>query len=81
MANLQVKDVPEPMHEELRRRARQRGMSVRDYVLGLLRRDQAIPTSAEWSARLEHLRPVTLDVPAAELLHDERDQRLSGSDP
>lgn len=72
VTNLQVKDVPAQMHDELRRRARERGVSVRDYVLDLLRRDQAVPTKAEWSARLERLPPVTVEPPAAELLRDER---------
>lgn len=80
MVNLQVKGVPEPVHEELRRRARERGLSMRDYVLDLLRRDQAVPTTAEWSTRLDSLRPITLGAPASELLHSERDHRLSDSD-
>lgn len=81
MTNLQVKDVPPDMHDELRRRSRERGVSVRDYVLDLLRRDQAVPTKGEWVAKLERLPPVTVETSAAELLRDERELRLGRPDP
>ena len=35
MGAIQVKDVPEELHEALRRRAIQEGMSLADYVLDL----------------------------------------------
>jgi hypothetical protein len=35
MASLQVKDVPEDLHRELRRRADLDGLSIRDYLLRL----------------------------------------------
>lgn len=37
MGNLQVKNVPTELHEELRRRAAESGSTVRDYVLDYLR--------------------------------------------
>jgi len=50
---IQVKDVPEELHEALRQRAAREGVDLRTYVLGVLRRDLALPTQREW---LEELR-------------------------
>ena len=74
MANLQVKDVPPEVHDELRRRARTRGVSVRDYVLALLRRDQAVPAKEDWAAALERLPPLLVAEPVTELLRAARDR-------
>lgn len=75
MPNLQIKNVPEDVHAELRRRAELEGTTVRDYVLGLIRRDQRLPARSEWLARLDALDPASLDRPAHELLADERAER------
>jgi antitoxin FitA len=76
MANLQVKNVPEEMHEELRRRARERHMSVRDYVLDLIARDQKMTTMREWLEGIARLDPVdTGGVTAAELIEQGRAER------
>jgi plasmid stability protein len=73
MANLQIKNVPEEMHEELRRRARERHMSVRDYLLELIQHDQERPTMREWLAELAEIRPPDLgDVNSAELVAEVR---------
>jgi plasmid stability protein len=73
MANLQIKNVPEEMHEELRRRAKARRMSVRDYVLDLIEADQVLPTMQEWLAELAHIRPAGLEhINAADLIADVR---------
>jgi hypothetical protein len=73
VANLQIKNVPADMHEELRRRAKLRRMSVRDYVLDLIEADQALPTMGEWLAELAEIRPAGLEhVDAAELIADVR---------
>jgi plasmid stability protein len=57
MANLQVKDLPEDVHAELRRRAALRGVTIRDYVLDLLRRDQRRPPLSEWLDSARALAP------------------------
>lgn len=48
MSNLQVKNVPEGLHHELRRRAARAGLTVRDYVLRLIEADQRLPSMEEW---------------------------------
>jgi antitoxin FitA len=71
-----VKDVPEELHEALRRRAMQEGMTMADYVLDLIRRDLGLPSRREWLERLATREPVDLgpdDV--VEALHAARAER------
>lgn len=75
MGNLQVKDIPEDLHEELRRRAARRDMTIRDYVLELIRRDQATPSLEDWLAELARREPVTIDVDIPELIRQQREAR------
>jgi hypothetical protein len=58
MGAIQVKDVPEELHEALRRRAGQEGMTLADYVLDLIRRDLGLPSRREWLERLATREPV-----------------------
>ena len=58
MSNLQIKNVPETVHTELRRRAEQAGLSLRDYMLRLIRRDLALPSVQDWLAEIDQLEPV-----------------------
>lgn len=75
MANLQIKDLPEELHEELRRRARFEGISVRDYVLRMIRNDQAYPSKAEWAERMRNREPLPLADDPADLVRAARDER------
>lgn len=75
MATLQVKDVPEEMHRELRRRANLDGLSIRDYLLRLIRNDQQRPPATEWLARLRRLEPLDLGASAADLVQADRAAR------
>jgi plasmid stability protein len=59
MSAIQVKNVPDDLHERLRARARAEGRSMSDYVLYLLERDLALPTTREWLERLKEDEPVT----------------------
>jgi antitoxin FitA len=65
MGAIQVKDVPEELHQALRRRAIQEGMSLADYVLDLIRRDLGLPSRREWFERLATREPVNLPPGAA----------------
>jgi len=73
MPNLQVKNLPAPVHAELRRRAEHAHMTIRDYVLDLILRDQAIPSRWEWLERVRALPVTRLSKSAAELIREERD--------
>ncbi len=59
MSAIQVKDVPGDLHERLRARARSENRSLSDYVLHVLERDLALPTTREWLDQLKHDEPVT----------------------
>jgi antitoxin FitA len=76
MGAIQVKDVPEELHEALRRRALEQGMTMADYVLDLIRRDLGLPSRREWFERLATREPVKLRPDeAAEALHAARAER------
>lgn len=51
VANVQIRDVPEELHEELRLRAAKEGMTLSDYLLRELTRMASRPTMAEVLAR------------------------------
>ena len=74
MGAVQIKNVPEPLHDALRARAADEGMTISDYVLAVLRRDLELPTQREWLARLAERQPTSnVDVVAA--LRDARAER------
>lgn len=63
MANVQVKRVPEVVHNVLRERARDRGISLNDLLLEVLEREVAKPTIKEWvRATRGMLGPIEYDI-------------------
>lgn len=76
MGNLQIKDIPADLHEEVRRRAGVRSMTIRDYVLALLRADVSVPLREEWLAEVGAAEPADLtNLDVAELVRSGRDER------
>jgi hypothetical protein len=73
--NLQVRDIPDPLHRELKRRAKARGETLTDYVQSILEREVARPPAEEVFRRIESRRPANLGKSAAELLREEREGR------
>lgn len=67
--------MPDDLFDELRRRAAQAHQSVRDYVLGLIERDQLQPTMADWLDALAQDPPVELRGSAAEMIAAARVER------
>lgn len=72
---IQVRNVPEPLHRELVRRAEARGQTLTAYIQGILEREVARPSRTEVVSRLLALEPVSLDRPVAEYVREDRDQR------
>lgn len=72
---IQVRNVPEPLHSELVKRARARGQSLAAYVQEILEREVVRPAAREVFDRLAAREPVDLGAPAAELLRTERERR------
>lgn len=80
MSFIQVKNVPEPLHEAVRRRAAGERMTVSDYVLDLIQRDLALPSRREWLDRLASREAVDVrTVEALDAARAERDDELTGT--
>jgi hypothetical protein len=75
MANLQVKNVPEEIYAELRRRAELEHITIRDYVLRLIKRDQERMHPIEWLERLHTREPVYTGQSAADGIAEDRAER------
>lgn len=70
--NIQVKNVPVPLHERLRRRARLQNRTISDFVLASVERELA---RQEWLDRLSARPEVDLGVSAASLIEQDRGLR------
>lgn len=75
MGAIQVKNVPDDLHEALRQRARDEGVALQDFLLGLLRRELALPSQREWLQELRRQTRVTTP-PAEQTLQAARDESL-----
>ncbi len=71
MANLQVKNIPDELHERLRRHAREHNCTISAVVLTAVERELS---RSEWSERLAQRTLTVLGIPAADLLQAERAQ-------
>jgi antitoxin FitA len=80
VANLQIKDLPDDLHDELRRRAEQSSTSIRAYVIELIRRDQALASPLDWLEEIRSRQPIDLGEPASELIRAAREEHLGGAD-
>ena len=63
------------MYEKLRHRCAQEGMTIRDYVLRLVERDQRLPPKQDWLDRVAALDPVAVSQSAVEIIREARDER------
>lgn len=72
MANLQVKNIPEQLHQRLRQCAEDANCTLSDVVLEAIDRELA---RREWHARLYTRTPADLGTSAAALLQEARNER------
>lgn len=72
---VQIRNVPETLHRQLKSRAGLAGMSLSDYLLSELRQLAERPTIDELRARLRSRSEVTPSEPPAEAVRAERDRR------
>jgi plasmid stability protein len=72
MKMIQVRNVPDEIHRELKVRAARQGVSLSDYVLELARRDVSRPTMEEWLARVRGKAPVHSSVSSADIIRAAR---------
>lgn len=69
---IQIRNVPDELHRDLKARAALTGMTLSDYLLAELRALAVRPTMQEWLARSESWQPVALDEPPATAIAAER---------
>jgi antitoxin FitA len=70
---IQVRNVPDDLHRQLKVRAASLGMSLSDYLLGELRRIGERPTAEELDRRLRRRKPVYLGDLPARLIREARE--------
>jgi plasmid stability protein len=72
-AMIQIRNVPEALHRELKSRAALAGMSLSDYLLNEIRQVAERPTLDQLRARLASRAPITPSLAPAEAVRAERD--------
>ncbi len=70
---IQIRNVPDTIHRELKSRAALSGMSLSDYLLNELRQVAERPTIDQLRARLASRPSITLSLAPAEAVRAERD--------
>ncbi len=75
MGMIQIRNVPDPLHRELKARAARAGMTLSDYLLDVVRRAAERPEPGELLGRIRERGPVYLKESAAEAVRAERDAR------
>jgi hypothetical protein len=70
---IQIRNVPDELHRELKVRAARTGMTLSDYLLAELRVLAVRPTMQEWLARSEVWEPVEVGESPVAALKAERD--------
>ena len=72
---IQLRNVPEDMHRELKARAAKRGMTLSEYATRELQKVLEIPNRQEIIERVAALTPAVTTLSAAEVIREERDSR------
>ena len=73
-AMIQIRNVPDALHRQLKSRAALAGMSLSDYLLGEIRQVAERPTLDELRARLRSRAETTPSVAPVEAVRAERDR-------
>jgi plasmid stability protein len=73
VANLQVKGLPEDLHEELRRRADADGTTLSELVTRMIRRELALPSLSDWLTELASRPARETDLDVESLMDEIRD--------
>lgn len=72
---IQLRNVPDALHRNLKSRAALAGMSLSDYLLAEIREIAERPTLAELRDRLHRRNPVSAELNTALLVREEREAR------
>ena len=71
---IQIRNVPDELHRELKVRAARSGRSLSDYLLAELRRIAGRPTMADLLRRIQRRGRVRPSAPAADIVRETRDE-------
>lgn len=71
---IQVRNVPDRLHKELKRRAALRKQTLTDYVQDVLEQEVARPPAEEVFARIRADEPIDIGRPAAEIIREAREE-------
>jgi plasmid stability protein len=72
---IQLRNVPDALHRNLKARAAMAGMSLSDYLLGEIKEIAERPTLAELRERLHRREAVSVPLDSVRLVREERDAR------
>jgi plasmid stability protein len=72
---IQLRNVPDALHRQLKARAAMLGLSLSDYLLSEIREIAERPTLAEMRERLHERERITAKLDTVRILHEERDAR------
>ena len=72
---IQLRNVPDSLHRQLKARAAMSGMSLSDYLLSEIKEIAERPTLAEMRERLLRREPISVPIDSAQMVREERDSR------
>ena len=72
---IQLRNVPDSLHRQLKSRAAMAGLSLSDYLLSEIKEIAERPTLSEMRERLHRRERVTAQIDTVRILHEERDAR------
>jgi plasmid stability protein len=72
---IQLRNVPDALHRDLKARAAMAGMSLSDYLLTEIKEIAERPTLAEFRERLHKHKPISAHIDTAHLVREERQAR------
>ena len=75
MPTLQIRNVPDDVHRQLKSRAALAGMSLSEFALAELVRSLQRPTPQELAERIQRLPPVDIGDAAVRAIRADRDSR------
>lgn len=74
MGMIQIRNVPEDIHRKLKVRAAERGQSLSDFLLEIVRVEAEQPTLEEVLARIKSREPVEFEQSSAEIIRELREK-------
>jgi hypothetical protein len=73
MANLQIKDLPEEMHEALRARAREERITLSELATGMLERELSVMSMRSWLRKRANSTLPSVNIDSVALIDAARD--------